>query len=339
MKKNTFIIYILLFALLIEGCNNKIKSPQSTSFFALDTLVTITVYDDRQDIPALFEGSKKLVEGFEALFSRTLEGSDVYNINHSEADPVKVSGETILLVEEGLKYSEMTDGLFNICISPLKEVWDSTTALPEKEDIEKALDHISTESIITDRAQSTITLKDPLGGIDLGAIAKGYIADRLKEYLLSENIDSAIIDLGGNILTIGTKPDGSPFNVGIKNPLSSLSNTLDNSENERGAIALGLKISDLSVVTSGIYERYRMVDGRLFHHVLNPETGFPSDNSLASVSIISKSSMDGDALSTSCLLLGREKGLLLIESLPDIEAIFIEKDGTTSFTSGMEKYR
>ena len=152
--------------------------------------------------------------------------------------------------------------------------------------------------------------------LDLGFIAKGYIADKLKAYLVSNCVESAIINLGGNVLTIGKRPDGSPFQVGVQKPFA-----------DSGTAALTLSIADKSLVSSGNYERYFVKDDILYHHILSTENGYPADSGLSSVTIISENSVDGDALSTLCFILGYEKGKKLTDSLQGVEAVFIDIDG------------
>ena len=162
--------------------------------------------------------------------------------------------------------------------------------------------------------QNKVRLKDAHAALDVGFIAKGYIADRLKEYMIAEGVTSGIINLGGNVLTIGNK-DGQDFKVGIQKPFA-----------DTGTALVSVASNDSSVVTSGIYERFFSLDKKIYHHILNPSTGYPVENELLSVTILSKDSTTGDALSTSCLLLGLEKGKELIESLDGVEAVFITKD-------------
>ena len=162
-------------------------------------------------------------------------------------------------------------------------------------------------------------------GINLGAIAKGYIADKMKDYLLEEGVESAIIDLGGNVLCVGQRPDGSPFRIGVQMPFADRSET-----------AAVMEISDKSVVSSGIYERYFEQDGVLYHHILNPSTGYPYENDLVSVTIISDESVDGDGLSTTCFALGLDKGMELINSLPDVQAVFITEDYQLHYSEDFE---
>lgn len=160
-------------------------------------------------------------------------------------------------------------------------------------------------------------------GIELGAVAKGYIADKVKEYLVSEGVKSAVIDLGGNVLCIGEKPDGEPFKIGIQKPFADRSETV-----------AAVEIAGRSVVSSGVYERYFEKDGKQYHHILDPSTGYPYENGLVAVTVLSEQSVDGDGLSTACFALGLEKGLKLIEQTPDTEAVFITEDGEMHFSKG-----
>ena len=163
---------------------------------------------------------------------------------------------------------------------------------------------------------TTVTLTDPEAQIDLGGIAKGYIADRIKEYLESEGVEHALINLGGNMLALGGRYDGSPFRIGLQEPFADTGSVLD-----------VLDVTDQSVVSSGNYERYFEKDGVIYHHILDPDTGYPIQNNLDQVTIISDASVDGDALSTTCYALGLEKGMELIQSLDDVEAVFVTHDG------------
>lgn len=165
-------------------------------------------------------------------------------------------------------------------------------------------------------------LTDSKAKLDLGGIAKGFIADKMKAYLQSKKITSGIINLGGNVLTVGEKSDGSDYTVGIQKPFD-----------ESGEPICTVKVKDKSVVTSGIYERYYRVDGKLYHHILDTTTGYPVNNNLYSVTIISDSSCDGDALSTTCFALGIDKAKELINSLSGVEAIFVTDDYSIITTS------
>ena len=184
------------------------------------------------------------------------------------------------------------------------------------------MSHVNYENISVN--DSTVTLADPEAKIDLGGIAKGFVADKIKSYMVQTGVTSAIINLGGNIVTIGGKKNSGNFNIGIQKPFGS--------SEEYSAIVKG---SNLSIVTSGSYERYFKQDGKIYHHILDTKTGYPVDNRLLSVTIISEDSLSGDALSTSCFALGLKKGMRLIENTPEIEALFIDKDYKIHTSSGL----
>lgn len=296
------------------GCSITKKEPLSKTGFHFDTVITITLYDSKDDkiLNTCFDYCKE----FENLVSRTIESSDISMINHANGQPVEVSDTTIELLKKGIEFGELTDGAFDITIAPLSELWDiknNPGNIPSETDIKEALSHVNYKDIMIEG--NTVALTDPKAAIDLGGIAKGYMADQLKEFLLSEGITSAIINLGGNVLTIGEKPDGTFFNIGIQKPFD-----------EQNATITSVQVKDSSVVTSGSYERYFEVNDTIYHHILNTETGYPCDNELLSVTILSEESVDGDALSTTCFALGLEEGQKLIESLEGIDAIFVTEE-------------
>lgn len=298
-------------------------SISKTGFF-LDTIVTIKLFGTEDE--TLIDDCFQLTREYENLLSRTIEGSDVWNINHSGGKPVEVSEETSLLLQTALEYCELSGGQFDITIAPVVSLWnfnadDQAAAIPDEAPLAEALSHVDYHTIALDG--TTVTLQDPEASIDLGGIAKGFIADRIKELLTSKGIESALIDLGGNMLTVGRKPNGNTWNIGIRKPFSEL-----------GELAATVRVDDLSVVTSGTYERYFELDGTLYHHILDPRNGYPVNNGLTSVTILSEHSMDGDALSTTCFTLGLTDGLALAESLENIEALFITADNEPHYTSG-----
>ena len=178
------------------------------------------------------------------------------------------------------------------------------------------------DELVLDEAQGTAYLPRPGMRLDLGALAKGYIADKVKALLLERGVKSGVIDLGRNILLIGEKPGGAAFSIGVQSPMNS------------GDLLRVLSLRDMSLVTSGTYERYFEQDGKRYHHVLDPFTGFPADTDLSAVTVLSDSSLWGDALSTACLLLGVDDGLKLIDSIPDAEALFVRTDGTVVTSPG-----
>ena len=237
-----------------------------------------------------------------------------------------MSKETIKLIKKGIYYSEMSDGAFDITIAPVSSLWDfkaETPSVPSPEAIAEAVSHVNYENIII--RDNTVKLADPQAGIDLGAIAKGYIADRIKDYLEEEGVRHAMINLGGNVLAMGSKLDGSDYNIGIQKPFD-----------ETGEPITSVKISDKSVVTSGIYQRYFKADGKIYHHILDPNTGYPCENNLYSVTILTDSSLTADALSTTCFLLGYDRGMKLINQLDNVDAVFITNDNQIHYSKNFQ---
>lgn len=321
-----FFILLLSITPTITGCT-KNAEPISRTGFYFDTVIRVTLYDTEDD--SVLDGCFALAEKYENLFSATKEDSDVWNINHGNGEAVTVSMETASLLNTALDYATMTHGAVDPTVRPLSELWAFGSAsepqVPEEAAIADALSHVSYKNVRfgdahyseTDAAlYDTIILSDPEAAIDLGFIAKGYIADKMKEYLLSQSVRSACISLGGNIVVIGEKPGGSPFRIGIQEPFASEGTALDTVE-----------VRDTSVVTSGIYERYFYEGNTLYHHVLDTSTGYPVDNELASVTIICESSVKADALSTACLCMGLEKGRQYLDR-EKVEYLLITKSGT-----------
>lgn len=337
-KKRTVIITIaalLLLAVFIflyrqeESGRNHGNEPISASSFKLNTVINIKIYDSKDE--SLLTDAMALCDKYEAIFSRTLSSGEIYRLNHGtlpkENDAYLLSPEAAELISKGLEYGKISDGAFDIAIAPVSSLWDFTSKekqIPAHEELEKALPLVNFADVSLDGNRLTFA-KEGMG-LDLGAIAKGYIADKIKEFLISRGVKSAIISLGGNILCIGDRPDGTPFKIGIQKPFADRNETIAT-----------VDISDKSVVSSGIYERFFEKDGEFYHHILNPQTGYPYDNSLVSVTIISDKSVDGDSLSTTCFALGLEEGQKLINSLPDVHAVFITKDDKLHYSDGFSE--
>lgn len=315
------VLILIIFALFYQRqirFTGKTAEPISGTAFKLNTVVSVKIYDSTDQ--SLIDDVFALCDRYEALFSRTMESSELYKLNHGtlpkEHDGYLLSPETADLIAKGLEYGHLSGGCFDIAIEPISSLWDFTSeekTIPTEKELAAALPLVDYQDVIL--TDNHIRFQKEGMGLDLGAIAKGYIADRMKDFLISEGVESAIINLGGNVLCIGEKPDGTPFQVGIQKPFADRSETIAT-----------IGISDKSVVSSGIYERFFEKDGAFYHHILNPATGYPYDNSLISVTIISDKSVDGDGLSTTCFALGLEKGMALINSLPDVHAVFITDD-------------
>lgn len=307
---------IILTILLSTGIKKTVppREPIQISDFKLNTVVSITIYDSGNE--QLLENCMQLCDKYEQIFSRTAENSELYRLNHRLLPDNQVSPELSDLISEGLRYSKLSNGAFDITLAPVSSLWNfnvSNPELPDPDAVSSALSLVGYRYVKQENDRIRFA-KDGMQ-LDLGAIAKGYIADRLKDYLVSEDVTSAIINLGGNVLCIGCKPDGTPFKVGIQKPFADRNETINT-----------IDINGRSVVSSGIYERCFEQNGTLYHHILDSSTGFPCQNNLLSVTIISDTSTEGDALSTCCFALGLEKGSELIKSLNNIEAIFITDD-------------
>lgn len=319
---------LILCCIFLIGCASENTNPISISEFKLNTIVTITIYDSQNT--QLLDECMAICDRYELLFSRTNPESELYRLNHRELDSLNgtynLSSDTAALIEKGLEYSRLSDGAFDITVAPLSDLWNFTSSSPKVPDagrLQSVLPLVDYKNIEL-RGQSFRFLQDKTA-LDLGAVAKGFIADEIKAYLTSQGVNSAMINLGGNVLCVGNKPDGAAFKIGIQKPFADRNETIATME-----------ITDKSVVSSGIYERFFEENQRLYHHLLNPKTGYPYNNGLISVTIISDLSVDGDGLSTACFALGLEKGMALIESLPQTDAIFITEDYEMHYSKDFE---
>lgn len=323
-------LFVLLFSFVISGCKQQSSEAYITkSDFKLNTYITITIYDSTDQ--SLLDECMNLCDYYENILSRTKKDSELYQLNQGllskSANGYDVSTELSDLLESGLYYSSLTNGAFDVTIEPITSLWNFTSDspfVPVNKLISDAVAFIDYKNISI--SQNSVSFAKEGMGLDLGAIAKGYIADQIKEYLLEKGVKSSLINLGGNVLCIGEKPDSTAFKIGIQKPFAD--------HNETIAV---MDIKDMSVVSSGIYERCFTADQKLYHHILNPKTGYPYDNKLVSVTIISKKSVDGDGLSTSCFALGLEKGMELINKLEDTYAIFITDDYSIHYSEGFER--
>ena len=316
---------VIAVMLLCGGCSAEKEVPKVSEVgFYLDTVITLTAYTENDQ---LLKDAMEDCGRYEKLLSRTIEGSDVWRINHAKGEPVEVSDDTAAILRCAAWISEKSGGAFDISIAPASTMWDFTsgeTVLPDAEELAEAATRVDYTQVRLEG--NTVTLPEGMM-IDLGGIAKGYIADRVKAYLEERGIEHAILSFGGNIVAIGKKPDGTDWKVGIQD--------IDKPTGEYMLVAAN---RGGSTVTSGIYERGFELDGVYYHHLLNPKTGWPEQNELASVTILSESSMEGDGLATAAFILGTEKGLELINSLEGIEAVFIARDRGVTYSSGAKDY-
>lgn len=323
--KRIFSLLMALLLLLCGGCSAEKELPKISEVgFYLDTVITLTAYTDNAQVlkDAMAECGR-----YEQILSRTVEGSDVWRINHADGKPVEVTDDTAAVLRCAAEISRISGGAFDVTIAPASTLWNFTSGeavLPDKGVLAAAVKLVDYTKVNLEG--NTVSLPDGMM-IDLGGIAKGYIADRVKAFLADRGVKNAILSFGGNIVAIGKKPDGSDWKVGIQD--------IDKPTGEHMLVAAN---RGGSTVTSGTYERGFELDGIRYHHLLNPETGWPEQNELASVTILSDSSMEGDALATAAFILGTGKGLEMIEKLDGIEAVFIAKDRRVTYSSGAKDY-
>ena len=333
MKKkylNYFTISILLiFSLtILSGCSkdNKVTEPLSKTELLMGTVVTVTLYDSNDEgiLDKVFTKVKEL----ESTLSINENGTLVDKINESAGiEPVKVDYDTYTVIKKGLEYAKLSNGLFDISVGPIVKLWNiglPEAKVPTQEEIDSRIPLVGYSDVELNDEENTVFLKRQGMMIDLGGIAKGYTADVISDILTEEGVKSAIIDLGGNIFAHGLKVDGSTWRIGIQNPFS-----------DRGDIIGTITVKNKSIVTSGIYERYIEKDGIKYHHILSPKTGYPYENEIAGITIISDKSSDGDALSTSVFAMGVEEGMKFINTQEGIDAIFVTKDNKIYITDGI----
>ena len=303
------------------------QEPLVKNGFYFNTIIAIQLNDSQDE--SLIDTCFDMANTYEHYFSRTLEGSDIYNINHAHGAPVEVHDETAELIRYGIAFGDLSGGVFDISIGALTDLWDipnNNGTIPAQTQIDAALATVDYRQITVDG--NTVTLGNPDAALDLGGIAKGYVADRMREYLNANGACEGFINLGGNVLTLGQKANDEPYHIGIRKPFG-----------EDGETITAVDVTDRSIVTSGRYERYFEKDGHIYHHILDPKNGYPYDNGLNGVTILSDSSMAGDALSTICFALGQEKGTEFLSSMPSndflnpilaaettLQAIFIDEN-------------
>lgn len=337
MKNRFFVpgLAALLGLSLFTGCAKQ-SEPVSGTDFVLNTIGTITIYQGGDDPEALIDQAFALCREKEQKLSRTIPQSEVSRINTAGGQPVEVSRETAELLQTALDFGALSGGRFDVTICPVSALWDfaGEPKVPAPEELAAALSAVGQAGVTIDLPATgdtaTVTLANPQAALDLGAIAKGYIAGLCADQLAENGVTSAIVDLGGNIVTVGGRPDGEPFRVAVQKPFGA-----------SGEFSAVIPATNAAVVTSGTYERYFEENGVTYHHLLDPATGYPAETGLTAVTIVCdrtvrpNAATDADALSTVCFLLGQEAGLALIETLDGVEALFVAADGTVTPSSGL----
>jgi thiamine biosynthesis lipoprotein len=317
------------FALMLfcAGAGWAAGNRSRTEIDLLGTTCTITLYKGGSQA-ALDAAFARLAE-IDARMTISKSESEVMSVNRAAGQrPIAVTPDVFFVIKRGLDFSGLSGGAFDITVAPLVKLWGIGTAsarVPSAAEIRSALALVGYRGLALSEKDSTVFLKRAGMGIDLGAIAKGYAADEAVRVLGLQGVTAALVNLGGNVLTMGIKPDGTPWRIGIQNP-----------EEPRGTYLGVVEIGALSVVTSGTYERFFEQDGKRYHHILDTRTGFPAWNGLSAVSIVTAESIVADAYSTVVFALGLQKGKKLIEATGgEVEAIFITDSREIYVTPGL----
>ncbi len=335
LKKYPFLCIVLLLTPIIfsTACDSKrmqeTSEPLSRTEFLLGTVVKISLYDFPSE--ELLDLAMDKLRELEDTLSINKTGTLIDAINaQAGIAPVIVYKATYEVIEKGLTYSQLTDGAFDLTIGPVVKLWNigfPEARVPSADEIKEVLPRVGFDKVVLNPEASSVYLMEKGMCLDLGGIGKGYAADTVATLLKEHGVKHALIDLGGNLYALGDKPNSAPWSIGVQDPF-----------NPRGKIIGRLKIVNQSIVTSGIYERYlEDENGHKYHHILNPKTGYPYENQIAGVTIISDSSTDGDALSTAIFAMGLQEGLAFVENLEGIEAIFITLDAKVYTTKGIKE--
>ena len=320
--KNWLSAALLSAAFLLTGCSGApTQEPETATFFAMDTAMDFTVYGDA----ALLDEAETLIGSLEEQVSVTDEHSDIYAIDHTGSG--SLSGNAAELMEQALELCRRTGGALDISVYPIVRAWGFTTGsyqVPDEETIQSLLPLVDYTQIQYDAATGVVTLPEGME-IDLGSVAKGYAGQLAAQMLREHGVQSALLNLGGNVQTGGTKPDGSPWQIGIKDP-----------QGEDAMMVLS--VEDQAVVTSGGYERYFEQDGQTYWHIMDPSTGHPADSGLISVTIVGDEGVVCDGLSTALFVMGLEKAADLWAQSGDFEAVFVTASGEVYITEGLRDH-
>lgn len=320
--KNWLSAALLSAAFLLTGCSGApAQEPETATFFAMDTAMDFTVYGDA----ALLDEAETLIGSLEEQVSVTDEHSNIYAIDHTGSG--SLSGNAAELMAQALELCRRTGGALDISVYPIVRAWGFTTGsyqVPDEETIQSLLPLVDYTQIQYDAATGVVTLPEGME-IDLGSVAKGYAGQLAAQMLRNSGVESALLNLGGNVQTVGAKPDGSPWQIGIKDPKGE------------GAMMV-LSIADQAVVTSGGYERYFEQDGQTYWHIMDPFTGHPADSGLISVTIVGDEGVVCDGLSTALFVMGLEKAADLWAQSGDFEAVFVTASGEVYITEGLRDH-
>lgn len=331
MKKALSAVLLIAFLIGLCSCAKTEKRYTATSFEYFDTVTNIVGYAASEEE---FDNTKNHIfselEKYHRLYDiyNSYDGiANIKTINESRS-PVKVDGDIINLIEYGKNIYSLTDGKTNIAMGAVLSIWhdcrEDGTRLPERKELLYASEHCNPDDIVIDKASGTVFLSDEEMSIDVGALAKGYAAEMIAESLREKGISGYLISIGGNVCAVGAKPDGKQWTVGIEDPFGD-------------GFCETVGVCDVSVVTSGSYQRYFELDGVRYHHIIDPDTLFP-ENRFVSVTVISGNSALADALSTALFNMNIEQGKALVASLEDTHAMWLTADGEKLCSDGFKEF-
>jgi thiamine biosynthesis lipoprotein len=302
-----------------KGANMNTRSRET---LAMDTIIKISISSGKtpEDLDLILDGAFSLISGIEGKLSMHMPSSDISLANaNAGRKPVRVSSETADVVRTSLAVAELSDGAFDPTIGPVSVLWGTQgegkrrSLFPDDAEISGALSLVDRKMAKVD-GDDRIYLEKTGMKLDLGGVAKGYASAVVRDFLISAGIKSALIDLGGNVLVVGDRQDGTPWRIGIQHP-----------GRPRGEPICSIAVSGTSVITAGVYERYIEIEGKKYTHIFDPRTGTPIESGLLSVTVVSEDPTVGDALSTAFMVIGLKKSKKLLESLPGIDAIFVSE--------------
>lgn len=337
MRRQRIVCMISLCIVMLAGCSGvevpssdrtqtsgtgAEETKQTAEIFAMNTIMNLTVYGE--EASQLLKEARALIQTYEERLSVNVETSDVAKLNRAGGQPVQVSEETYELIQKSMAISEQTDGIFDISIYPLVRAWGFTEEeyrVPSEEERQKIAGSVDYRQIQL-REDHTVVMPEQMQ-IDLGGIAKGYVSDKLMELFRDRGAKAAVVSLGGNVQTYGTKPDGTPFTVGLTDPADG--------ESMLGTIEVG----QTAVITSGSYQRYFEKDGVRYHHIMDKKTGAPAESDLTSVTVLCEHGDMADSIATAMFVMGKERAIAFEREHDDISCILIDKNGGIWMSEGI----
>ncbi|MFP4456287.1 MAG: FAD:protein FMN transferase [Clostridia bacterium] len=325
--KKTVIVILILFIFIFSACTKELVH-HNKNFMAMSTVVTYQAYaEEGINVNSII---KEAILGTEKLMSRTDSESEIYKINELAGSDkkVEVSEDVKEIIETSLMYQNLTNNSFRITIYPLVVLWDimnPDAPIPTDEEIEQAKQLSDTNNLRYNKDEGTLAMIEKGSGIDLGGIAKGFAVDQAVEELKDRGVSHGFISIGGGVQAFGGKESGDPWVLGLQNPITP----------QKGHFAT-YATQDGAVVTSGDYQRRKVQDEVVYHHIIDPETGYPVQQGLAAVTIFTDNSTDADAYSTAVYIMGFEKGLDFVNEREEVEAMFVFHDKTVYATDGVK---